>query len=86
MIKLTDSMKKEIERIISIPTVLMCKDGLPIEYSNTVVVRKVKSRSIGPISAPLLVYTASKGGSRDSIERFSSGDYGRYLSMSNIYT
>lgn len=80
-----DNIKKELEDIISVPTVLVCKDGEPIEYANTEGIRKIKVRKIDDISANLMMYIADKGGSVNSLEKFSSGDFSQFLSLSNVY-
>lgn len=80
-----NKITKEIEDIIKTPTVLMCKNGMPIEYVNSNPLRKIKKRDVKKVSVFLASYVCEKGGDIDSIKRFSSGDFNRFLSMSNIY-
>lgn len=78
-------INKEIEEIIKEPTVTMCKDGTPIEYKSTEGVRKTKVREINNISVQLIAYIATKGGGKNSLRKFSSGDLGRYLSLYKMF-
>lgn len=76
----------EIKEIIKKPTVVMCKDGSPIEYRNTAGVRKIKHRDIeDKLSVHLIMYVATKGGAKESLQKFSSGDFARFLSLYKIY-
>lgn len=76
---------QEILSIIKNPTVIMCKDGTPIEYRNTEGVRKIKSRDVEKVSIHLMTYVANKGGGRGSLEKFSSGDFPRFLSLYKMF-
>lgn len=78
-------INNQILDIIKKPTVVMCKDGTPIEYRNTEGVRKIKSRQIDNIPLPLIIYVANKGGGKSSLMKFSSGDFGRFLSLYKIF-
>lgn len=79
-------INNEIKSIISKPTVTMCKDGTPIEYKNTENIRKIKSREVGAVSSYLIMYVASKGGAKSSLEKFSSGDFLQFLSLYKIFS
>lgn len=78
-------INKELEEIIKEPTVTMCNDGTPIEYRNTENMRKTKVRELKNVSVHLIAYIASKGGGKKSLEKFSSGDLARYLSLYKMF-
>lgn len=80
------TIEREIEEIISKPAVIMCKDGSPIEYRDTEMIRKVKSRELNDISIKLIMYVAEKGAGKSSLEKFSSGDFSRFLSLYKIFS
>lgn len=83
--RINDMIIEELEEIIKIPTVLVRKDGFPPEYKDSKKYRKVKVRDIDKISPVLMYYLLNKKADFSSIEKFSSGDFESFLSMSNAY-
>jgi hypothetical protein len=84
---MTKNVKGELLSIIETPTVLLCKDYTPPEYCNNAKkYRKIKVRRVPNISVNLMSLILAQGGDLNSIEKFSSGDFLRFLQMSNIYT
>lgn len=80
-------IENEIRDIIQIPTVLLDKDGYPIEYKKSREKRKMKKRTLTkPISINLMVFTLENGGDLSSLEKFSSGSYIGFLHMNRAYT
>lgn len=81
------TVEDEIKDIIEIPTVLLDRDGYPIEYKKSREKRKMKIRTLKkPISIHLMMLTLQNGGDLSSLEKFSSGNYIGFLNMNRVYT
>lgn len=83
---ITEEIINELKNIIEIPTVLLDKEGVPIEYKNTRKKRKMKIRKIDNISVHLLMFILENNGDASSIEKFSSGNFVSFLNMNRAYS
>lgn len=83
---MTIEIEKELKEIIQIPTILLDKDGVPIEYKSSQKKRKIKVRNLEKISVHLMMLIIKNNGDAESIERFSSGNFIGFLNRNRAYT
>lgn len=83
-----ENIKKQLEKYIEEPTILMFKDERPYEYKESGSINRLKRRRMEDVDIPLQLYSfiVMNNISKNQLREFASGLFLNYIELANTYS